>query len=382
MKILVFTSQIHQLSGAERLSYELVIDLNKYPDIHADLLVMVSKKNPGTQNLINELTNKGVRYVDFLGRTPNLNILEIVTSILKLRKILKHGKYDIIETSLQGPCILATIASYGLKTVHLTGIHSCYYKEDKKRFSDFIFYIFTKLNKRIKYYAISKQVAYQWSLYLKIELEKISVIYNIVSSKFFRPKIENIEIKNQLKVPVNSKILLFAGRLEKAKGYHTIVEAVIPILKSNNICVLFAGEKKELDLYNSVQLRINNLGLNDRLIFLGWRNDIYELLSITDILVHTPFMEGFGIILAEALALGVPIVASNVGGIPEVLENTDSIIIPPGDPKKLQSAILKILNRNIEEIEIQYKKDKKRADFFQVNRRTEEFIYLFNSMLN
>ena len=98
MKVLIFTSQIHLLGGAEKLAVELAEGLNKAPGVRADLLVSGLRNVAGNSQVIKRLSNAGVERVQFLGREPQSGSRAMLKYILKLRCILKNGRYEIIET--------------------------------------------------------------------------------------------------------------------------------------------------------------------------------------------------------------------------------------------------------------------------------------------
>jgi glycosyltransferase involved in cell wall biosynthesis len=64
-----------------------------------------------------------------------------------------------------------------------------------------------------------------------------------------------------------------------------------------------------------------------------------EVMAAADVLVHVPRIEAFGLVLAEAMAVGLPIIASNAGGIPEIVAGTQTVLVPPGDPAALRNAL-------------------------------------------
>ena len=106
--------------------------------------------------------------------------------------------------------------------------------------------------------------------------------------------------------------------------------------------LLFIG-KGELD----VELRAEamKISANGKINFLGWRSDIDEIMPVMDILVLPSLNEGMGRVLVEAMAAGKPIVASSVGGIPDLVQhNHNGLLVPPGDEKALAEAILEIIN--------------------------------------
>ena len=381
MRVLIFTSQIYQLGGAERLSVELVEELNKRPGIRADLLSMVPDDFPGTARTKERLLNNGVPSVQFLGRTPASGLSEMIPSILKLRRVLRQGEYDIVETSMPGPSILACWATTGIRTHHVAGIHGTYSKERERRIADRFFRLSLKFKQPVSFYAISNSVSEKWAKYIGIHHKRIRVIYNSIAREYFRVESDYKRLREELGLPVHARIVLFVGRMEKLKGYDTIIDALVPVAEKYDLCILLAGEKKEEDLYKKVRDQINKDRLDHRFRFLGWRNDVPGLLSIADVLVHPPIIEGFGLILAEALACGLPIVASNVEGIPEVLEGTDSIMVPPEDPVALREGVLRVLSRTDQEAEQCLRKGKARAEFFRTERRADQLVQLFRSVL-
>jgi glycosyltransferase involved in cell wall biosynthesis len=84
---------------------------------------------------------------------------------------------------------------------------------------------------------------------------------------------------------------------------------------------------------------------NGRINFLGWRNDIDEIMPLFDIFVLPSLNEGMGRVLVEAMAAGKPIVASNVGGIPDLVKHDhNGLLVPPGDEKALAAAIRQLIN--------------------------------------
>lgn len=104
-------------------------------------------------------------------------------------------------------------------------------------------------------------------------------------------------------------------------------------------------------------------------------------MAASDILVHPPRTEGFGLVLAEALAARLPIVATNVDGIPEVLAGTDSLMVPPDDPEALREAVLRTLHRSPDEAAAAIEKGRRRAQAFRTQQRTEAMIRLFEDVV-
>jgi glycosyltransferase involved in cell wall biosynthesis len=110
----------------------------------------------------------------------------------------------------------------------------------------------------------------------------------------------------------------------------------------NDTNLVFIG-KGDLDVdLRATALKIN---ANGRVNFLGWRDDIDQIMPIFDILVLPSLNEGMGRVLVEAMAAGKPVVASNVGGIPDLVKHGyNGLLVPPGDQKALAAAIKELIN--------------------------------------
>jgi len=126
------------------------------------------------------------------------------------------------------------------------------------------------------------------------------------------------------------------------KGQTYLVQAWPSVLKREpRALLLLVGDGPEERLLRS---RAAELGLGGSVRFLGFRQDIPSLLALAEALVLPSLNEGFGLVLLEAMAMGKPVVASAVGGIPEVvLDGRTGLLVPPADPEALAVAILRLL---------------------------------------
>ena len=112
------------------------------------------------------------------------------------------------------------------------------------------------------------------------------------------------------------------GKVQWAKGVDLLIEAFFKIAKKfPNYKLTIVGDFAEPSYYNGLKERVKDLNLKNRIEFLGNREDVPELLNSSKLFVLPSRSEGWGVALAEALSCGLPCIATNVGGIPEVLEN-------------------------------------------------------------
>ena len=138
--------------------------------------------------------------------------------------------------------------------------------------------------------------------------------------------------------------ILCVARLEPVKGQRYLLEAMPFVLhNSPDTRLLLVGEGNDK---RQLERQAHLLNIENNVFFLGERNDIDSLLSISQLFVLPSLNEGLGIVLLEAQAMGVPVVASKVGGIPEVVKDYETgILVPPANSKELAYSILNILTK-------------------------------------
>lgn len=136
--------------------------------------------------------------------------------------------------------------------------------------------------------------------------------------------------------------ICIVGRLSKEKGHEYLIEAVRLLKdKGNNIKLIIIGEG---DLLNELQAKVRHLYLQDHVMFLGYLENATVYIRHFDVFVLSSLTEGMPITLLEAMQENVPIVATNVGGIPDIIGNGEAgLLVPPSDPGALASGIECIL---------------------------------------
>ncbi len=137
-------------------------------------------------------------------------------------------------------------------------------------------------------------------------------------------------------------VVVTAGRLVPVKGHTYLITAFARVVKEiPNVRLVFLGDG---ELKEALFAQTKTLGIENHALFLGMRNDVPEIISASDLFVLPSINEGFGVVLLEAMAMKCPIVATNVGGIPEVvMDGETGILVPPRDPVQLAGAIIKLI---------------------------------------
>jgi len=386
MKVLIFMSQFYQLGGAERLAIELAEELNKRC-IHTDILSMYTEELPGVEDARKDLLERGIPNIYFLGMKVHPPLLSLIPAILKLRSLIQEEGYDIIETSSISPAIISTWATSFGHARHISGLHKVFKRDRENSWHHILWRFSVRCNCRVRYYAITDYVNRAWTRYSNTPFRYTCTIHNAILNNCFNAIPDRQGVRSELEIPNDCRIIMYVGRLDKDKGCDILFEAMAPILEPNNLYLLYVGMLDPAvpgaeEMLYKMKNQIVTEGLGDRIRFLGYRKDIPRLMAAADVLAHPTKIEGFGLTLIEAMAAGLPVVTTNVEGIPEVLDGTESIMVAPNDPHVLRVAILKALNRMPEEATRVLEKGRKRAECFRIDRRVDAFVNLFDEILS
>lgn len=266
--------------------------------------------------------------------------------LLALSKLVYTNKIDIIHSHLFGNNFYGFLASLITKRKVIFTIHGedCF-----------------KSRNRILFYKsvapfVSKIVTVSKPLYrflideLCIRKEKVSLIPNGINTSFFRHRIGLENHKKKIGLPLDVPIIGAIGNISPVKGYDILLNAAINVHNEiPNACfVIVGGTSQHYEEYmKDLRALAITKNITDKVFFLGKRDDVEEILPLFDVYVLPSRSEGTSIALLEAMASGRPIIATNVGGTPDIIEsNKTGIIIPPEDPYSLSNAIIKLLKNS------------------------------------
>ena len=176
-----------------------------------------------------------------------------------------------------------------------------------------------------------------------IRKEKVVVVNNgIEINKYFVRDKE--DFKKYYKIPKGDKIILYVGRLSKEKGVDVLIKAFSFIKDLNIKLYIVGGGPQEKILLRQAE----RLGLMDRIKFLGHmhHSEIPNLMNVADLFVLPSRSEGYPNVLLEALACGIPVLATDVGGITEIINNENlGIIVAADDPIQMAQGIYSALSK-------------------------------------
>ena len=202
-------------------------------------------------------------------------------------------------------------------------------------------------------------------------------IYNGVDTKLFFSD-NNIRIKTRktLNIPDHERVILAVGRLWEQKDYPNLFEAISLLNNVNPPLILISGDgplRSELENY------VKKLNISEKVIFLGFRHDISELMNACDIFVLPSAWESFGLVVAEAMSAECVVVATDCGGVKEVL-GEEGLLVPPRNPPKLAKALETALAYSLDESKKIGKKKKKRVvDLYSIENTANEYLNIYRA---
>jgi L-malate glycosyltransferase len=184
-----------------------------------------------------------------------------------------------------------------------------------------------------------------WLVNDGISPDHISVIRNgVVVPEAYRPS--EFPIRKQLGIPLDAPVIATVSRVNRSKGLEYLLQSAVAVLQRlPNARLLIVGEDFNEPGYRAELERLSaQLGLGRSVFFLGERKDISNILQESTVFVLPSLSEGLSNVLLEAMAVGLPIVATNVGGNPEVVEDGKTgLLVPSKNPEELTRALCQIL---------------------------------------
>ncbi len=218
--------------------------------------------------------------------------------------------------------------------------------------------------------------------------KKWTVIVPWIDSQFLTKKMPKIEKANEIKKNKKQKTVLFVGSLVEFKGAWVAAAALKEIVRSfPNIKLVFVGGDQETTsrYKKDIEVQCKTDGTEKNILFLGKKDkeELLELYQQTDVyLCPTVCMESFGLNWAEAMAAGIPVVASAIGSIPEYIhDNETGILFPPRDAKALAGTVVHLLSLPEQAKKIGNQGRAYAHTNFTLDRAVKELLNIYNNLV-
>lgn len=302
---------------------------------------------PFSQDTANDLKQSGIA-VYSVPMARNIQPLKDLASLIAIKRILQREKIDLIHLHGSKAALLGRLAAQIARTrSSIFTVHNFILDNYKSRSKKMLFTFIEQCLAHSTSKIITVSEALKKELMEKQQLppEKVITIYNGIELEKFPLTLPNLNLKEKLGLPPNSIVVGTVSRLIPEKGLQYLLQSAYQIKKEaqeKEIVFLIVGEGPYRANLEKMCLTME---LGDRVFFTGYRTDIQGLLGLMDVFVLPSLSEGLGVALLEAMAMGKPVIGSQVGGIPEVIEDgINGYLVPPADSLALTFSILRLIS--------------------------------------
>lgn len=274
-----------------------------------------------------------LRHAGFMVHTMEMDgPFHFVRAVFNIRQILKNGAIDVLNTHSRRDTVIAATAG------RLAG---------------------TPLIVRTRHLAnrVNSLLSYTWlphcvttdSLFVRSQLIARGVtpdrIENIYTPLLKQASVEHSTLREELKLASTDVVVGCVAVMRANKGHADLVRAMVPLFAEHaNLHLVVVGEGAPV--FHQIQELVRNLHLQDRVHLLGRREDIPNVMAGFDIFCLATRLEASGMVFLEAAAAGLPIVATAVGGVPEMLEDgRTGLLVQLDDQNSLRAALLTLINQ-------------------------------------
>ncbi|WP_174493557.1 glycosyltransferase [Acinetobacter sp. Marseille-Q1623] len=272
----------------------------------------------------------------------NFDSLSNLSSILKgIKTIILNDQPDIVHAHMFHAIVVARILRI------MTPIKKLICTAHSKAFGGKFRALIYKMTDRCS--DINTNVSYEATEnFIKHKIFKknnsLTITNGVDTEKFIFNFADRIAYRTQFKIADNEKVFIAIGRFNEAKDYPNLINAFNLFREKSNVesKLLIIGDG---ELRRSIENLIIDTHLSDQIILLGIRHDIPQLLSMADFFVLSSAWEGFGLVIAEAMATERVVIATDCGGVKEVLGAAD-FLVEPQNPIKLAEKMLHVMQLN------------------------------------
>ena len=370
LKVLHLTSTHGGIGGAEKLLLDLSdrYDSSRFSVAYCN----VFSRGDIKQQYFEALRERGLPYYKINGEYLK-NVPKIVSDLVRL---IRRERIDIVHAHLIHACIVAYLA-VSLEKISKLVITRHYTVDIPYLYKSFLL---AKLDARSaakanKVIAVSNEV--KNGLILQgVSPERIEIIHNGTDLSAFEQTTNTSD--DLWKSPKEKIVLATIGSLSPLKGHSTLIKVFAKIAKKIpkiNLIIIGEGANR-----NELENLAKNLQVENKISFLGFRSDVPAILKNTDLYVHPSNYEAFGIAVLEAMAARKCVIATRVGGIPDIIvEGQTGFLVPPSNEDALEEAILYAINNPKQTFEMGEAGRRRVEQNFRIESVAEKYQNLYES---
>jgi glycosyltransferase involved in cell wall biosynthesis len=267
-----------------------------------------------------------------------------VSFLIRLIKNCRQLKVDLIHSHLPGANLYSCLVGSVLRIPVIATFHNELFMPGRsERHKVLKFFLIRNLAS--KAVVVADYLKSDFINKAKFPIQKLITVYNGIEVAPYRLNFDISAKKRELGIEEDELIVGNVANLRPPKGHQYFIKAAEQICNNRNrVKFLIVGEGKG-KLKAEIEEQIKKSNLKDKVILMGFREDVKELLHVMDVFVLSSISEGLPMAIVEAMAASKPVVATKVGGLPElIVPDFNGFLVSPGDPSALANKIMVLLN--------------------------------------
>jgi glycosyltransferase involved in cell wall biosynthesis len=309
---------------------------------------MTQKERSTVAKRIAKAKLRGVKVITLDTLVRQIDIIKDLKTFFSLWRIMRHAKPIIVHTHTSKAGLLGRLSAWfaGIPLIVQTPHGHVFYGHFGSLGSKF-FLLLEKLAARLtdRLVALTEQERMDYVKFAVAPSSKLLTIHSGVKlDRYLNGQFDEIRKREFLGFTEHDLVIGFVGWLLPIKGVMHLLKAMEIICNKYPHARLVYVGKGELE--KDLKAETERLGLTANVKFLGWRDDVEKIMPLFDIFVLPSLNEGMGRVLVEAMAAARPVVASEVGGIPDLVKpGENGILVPPGNTQALAAGIMQLIDQ-------------------------------------
>lgn len=347
-KVLIVATVISMVEWFNKDLINYLIETGDYEiDVAANLDYVSDTDEKRTNEFLIEMESKGVRFKN-ISFTRSPFSLKLLRNYFELKKLIKSGNYHIVHCHTPVAGMLTRLAAKSSRKNKTKVIYTAH---------GFHFFYGSSKSSWLVYYPIEKFLSRYTDAIITINQEdyKVAGTFNakenyyipgvgVDLAQFELNKQIGMDKRDNLDIPQDATVILHIAELNKNKNQDTLLAAFASMEERNKCYLVLCGKG---DLEEHYKKMSKELDIDKKVIFAGFRNDIPEILSMADIFVFPSFREGLPVSVIEAMASGLPVIASNIRGISDLIDSgKGGYLIEPDNIKLWTSKLKELIDNN------------------------------------
>jgi len=337
---------------------------------------------------VREIESKGFKFFN-IEIERNIRIDNIIRAVTSINALLKENQYDIVHVHTPIAAFIGRLVAKMRKVPHVIyTAHGFYFHENMKPIKR-AFY------KSLEHFACKTSTDYLFCQSIEdtvlasrskfIDPQRIVHIGNGVDIERFKPDIETSSIvRRELNIQPDTPVISFIGRMVREKGIFDLIEAFRLTLKTHPdaILILVGDSKSAIDRDQKSSFKLLELikrySLQENIIMTGFHNRPEEILCASDIFVLPSYREGVPRTICEAMACGVPVIATDIRGPREqIVDGENGFLVPTSSPELLSRKINELISNRGQRLKMAEKARKTAETLFDEKKVIETQIQVY-----